>query len=233
MKKRNLVLEKFYIMKCYSYLLPNEKTSVEKLCMRFNVARELFYQIVDENKEVKKWYYTYLDFLDKNYEIYNLKLIDILLNESIVIGKLLKIDRDNYFEDLKQLAEKGYVEAIYNLATFDEKQEKSFYLDKYKKLYELNYYRSFNDYVKYLDYGKDALNIVKKSLLKGYYSHIRTYKEIFFMIHKFDDIFKLPELKSELMFIIGGLIDLIITDNLEVLYEYFYFRKITIKHFDF
>ena len=153
-------------MKCYSYLLPKEKTGVEKLCMRFNVARELFYQIVDENKEVKKWYYTYLYFLDKNYEIFNLKLVDILLIESIVTGKLLKIDRDNYFEDLKQLAEKGYVEAIYNLATFDEEHEKSFYLEKYKKLYELNYYRSFNDYVKYLDFGKDALNIIKKIYLK-------------------------------------------------------------------
>ena len=28
LKKRNLVLEKFYLMKCYSYLLPNEKTSM-------------------------------------------------------------------------------------------------------------------------------------------------------------------------------------------------------------
>ena len=233
LKKRNLVLEKFYLMKCYSYLLPIEKTSMEKLGMRFNVASELFYQIVDEHKKIKEWYYTFLDFLDKNYEIYNLKLVDILLIESIVTGKLLKIDRDTYLEVLTQLAEKGYVEAIYNLATFDENQEKSFYLEKYKKLYELNYYRSFSDYVKYLDYGKEALNIVKKSLLKGYYSHIRTYKEIFFMINKFEDIFKLPELKSELMFIIGGLIDLIITDNLEVLYEYFYFRKISIKHFNF
>ena len=53
------------------------------------------------------------------------------------------------------------------------------------------------------------------------------------MINKFEDIFQLPELKSELMFIIGGLIDFIITDNLEVLYEYFYFRKISIKHFNF
>ena len=113
-------------MKCYSFLLPNEKTSVDKLGMRFNVASELFYQIVDEHKKIKEWYYTFLDFLDKNYEIYNLKLVDILLIESIVTGKLLKIDRDTYLEVLTQLAEKGYVEAIYNLATFDEKQEKSF-----------------------------------------------------------------------------------------------------------
>ena len=28
LKKRNLVLEKFYLMKCYSYLLTNEKTSM-------------------------------------------------------------------------------------------------------------------------------------------------------------------------------------------------------------
>ena len=87
--------------------------------------------------------------------------------------------------------------------------------------------------MKYLDFGKDALNIIKKSLLKGYYSHIRSYKQIFFMINKFEDIFQLPELKSELMFIISGLIDFIITDNLEVLYEYFYFRKISLKHFNF
>ena len=233
LQKRNMILEKFYLMKCYSYLLPKEKTSAVKLGMRFDIAVELFYQIVDENKDIKKWYENYFDFLYKNYELYKLKKIDIIFIESVVTGKLLKLDRDGYLEVLKALEEKGYIEAIYNLATFDENHEKSFYLEKYKKLYELNYYRSFSDYVKYLDYGKEALNIVKKSLLKGYYSHIRSYKEIFFMINKFEDIFKLPELKSELMFIIGGLIDLIITDNLEVLYEFFYFRKISIKHFNF
>ena len=231
--KRNMVLEKFYLMKCYCYLLPKEKTNQEKLGMRFDIANELFYQLTTSEKKIKKWYNNYFNFLIDNYKLYHLKLNDIIFIECVVSTKLFKYDDEIYIAGLNKLQEINHLEAIYNLATLYENKEKSFYLEKYEKLYNMNYFRSFSDYVNYLDYGKDALNIVKKSMLNGYYSHIKSYKQIFFIINKFEDIIRSPELKSELMFIIGGLIDLIITDNLETLYEYFYFRKITIKHFDY
>ena len=232
-KKRNMILEKFYLMKCYGYLLPKEKTNQELLAKRFNIYFELHYQILNSENKMKKWYIDYFNFLIDNYKFYNLNIADIIFTQCVVGIKLLKSHNEIYFAGLKKLEDQKYPEAIYNLATYYADEEKSFYLEKYEKLYNMNYYRCFSDYMDYLDYGKDALNIVKKSLLNGYFSHIRKYKEIFFMIHNYEDIFKVPELKSELMFIIGGLIDLIITDNLESLYEYFYFRKITIKHFNF
>ena len=238
MEKRNFVLEKFYIMKCYSYLLPREKDNDTHLLVRIDVTNELYFQLVDEEENtVYDWVSEFFPFIYNNNEVYNLNKDDILLIEALIYYKLLKDpnnSKDYYFNhNLKILEEKGNPEGIYNLAVLSENKEKSFCLEKYEKLYKMNYYRSFNDYVKHLDYGKDALNIIKKSLLKGYYNHIRSYKDIFFMINKFEDIFKEPNLKSELMFIIGSLIDILITDDLEILNDYLYLRKITIKHFNF
>ena len=190
-----------------------------------------------KKKIVYKWLSEFISHTFKNNEIYKISKDDVLLIEAIIYNNFVKISGqlENIFNSyhLKYLEEKGNPEAIYNIANLIENKEKSFYLEKYEKLYKMNYYRSFSDYVKYLDYGKEALNIIKKSLIKGYYTHIKDYKDIFFVIHKFDDIFKVPELKSELMFIIGSMIDVIIADEIEILTEYFYLRKITIKHFNF
>ena len=53
------------------------------------------------------------------------------------------------------------------------------------------------------------------------------------MINEIDDIFKSPELKSEFIFILKGFIDNIIADNLDVMFDYIYIRKIAIKHYNF
>lgn len=52
------------------------------------------------------------------------------------------------------------------------------------------------------------------------------------MINNFENIFKSPKLKTELMFIFGCLIDAIIADELDVLLEFILMRKISIKHFN-
>ena len=235
-KKRNLVLEKFYLMKCYTYLVPIEKDNTTNLYMRIDVPGELFIQMVDENNKLCKWCNEFLQFLYENHKVYNLSEQDVLLVDWVVFTKLLGQTVDFYSDSIQELEELNNPEALYNIATMgdDEKHEKSYYIQKFEKLYKMNYYRSFNDYVKYLDYGKDTLNIIKKSLVKGYFNHIKTYQEIFFMINtNLEEIFKVPELKSEIKFIISGLIDSLIVEDLDVLHNYIYLRKISIKHFNF
>ena len=97
----------------------------------------------------------------------------------------------------------------------------------------MNYYRSFSDYGKVLDYWRNSLIIVKKSILNGYYYHIKAFMEIFFMSNEFENIYKIPELKTEMMFIFTCLIDNIIADEIEIFMKFVFNRKIFVKHFNF
>ena len=122
---------------------------------------------------------------------------------------------------------------MHELTILYKNKEKSFYLKYFKKLYKMKYYRSFSDYGEVLDYGKDSLNIVKKSILNGYYYHIKTYAEIFFMSNNFENIFKVPELRKEMMFIFNVIFDNIIADEIDIFMRFIFNRKISIKYFNF
>ena len=232
-EKRNFVLEKFYIMKCFTYLTDRERIDNFYLCGRFNIEGELVNNIKNKStKKLFKWFSEYFIFLSKNQEIYNISNDEIILVEN-VIGYVFKYHSLKYFvNNLTKLEEKGHPVAIYNLGLYN-KQERPYYAKIHEKLYNLNYYRSFSNYAIFLGYGRDALNIIRKSLTNGYFLHIKIYKEIFFMINEFEDIFKSPQLKQELLFIFSSLMDAIIADELDLLLEFIYMRKIMIKHFNF
>ena len=234
LKKRNNVLEKFYIMKCYTYLTIREKNENFLLGGRFDIYQELRFNLYSEKKkEYFSWYSKYFEFLYQNYELYNLNKDDIMLVEAIMDYRAFWRDTTCFLPNLYNLEEKGNPEAIYNLCIFNKNQDNSYYIKRWEKLYKMNYYRSFDSYANVLDYSIESLNIVKKSLLKGYYYHIKKYKEIFIMINNFEDIFKSAKLRADLMFIFGCLIDAIIVDELEVFLEFILMRKISIKHFNF
>ena len=226
-KKRNFVLEKFYILKCYSYLTSIEKNTL--LYSRFDISTELSVQLKDEKAKFYKWYSEFMKFLFKNNKIYNINKDDIFLID-VVINLNFSYDI-YYFNDkkLKKLADDDHPEVIYNLASV-KVVDKKLYLEKLK---EMNYYKSACDYAKIMDNGKEALLFVKKSLMNGYYSYIKCYMEIFFKINEFEEIFKQPILKSELQFIFGCMIDAIIADEIEIFIYYINIRKISIKHFNF
>ena len=232
-QKRNFVLEKFYIMKCYAYLTFREKEGFEFLYQRFDVEGELIGQMVSKEENFLDWYYKFFQFIYDNNEVYNLKKEEILFIEAVLKIKLAKSQNEYYFVNLKNLADIGNPEAMYQLSIIYGYKGKEFILKYLKKLYKMDYYRSFADYAKMLDYGKESLNIVKKSILNGYYYHIKIYMEIFFMINELDSIFKEPELRKELLFIINVLIDNIIADEIDLLARFLFNRKIFINHFNF
>ena len=233
LKKRNCVLEKFYIMKCYAYLTSREKKLFFLLGGRFDIIQELDLNVYSkETKDYFTWFEKYFEFLYQNYEIYNLNKDDILLIEAIMDYKAYWRKETCFTSNLSKLEQKDNPEAIYHLCIFNPEKTVTFYVQNWERLYKMNYYRAFESYADFLDYGEKSLNLVKTSLLKGYYYHIKKYKEIFIMINNFENIFKSPKLKTELMFIFGCLIDAIIADELDVLLEFILMRKISIKHFN-
>jgi hypothetical protein len=130
-----------------------------------------------------------------------------------------------------KLSDNNNPHAMYNLASYYSKDKT--YSQYYKQLYEMNYYRSFLDYAKELPYEKETLNILKKSIENGYYNHISNYFRIFLMINEIEDITKSPTVKAEFIIVLNYLIDAIIIDEIEILFDYIYMRKILIKHFNF
>ena len=86
-RKRNFVLEKFYIMKCFAYLTKREKDSY--LYSRFNIGGELEYQLFDENGNTHERYSELIKFLFKKY---NINIEDIILIDSIMNKKFFKRD---------------------------------------------------------------------------------------------------------------------------------------------
>ena len=223
-RKRNLVLEKFYILKCYAYLTPREKDSY--LYSRFDIYKELSCQLKNSNDKKDEWFKKLIRFLYKNYKLYNINRDDVMLIEEIINKKF-------YFQrfgwKIEKLADNGHPEAMYNLSVLGEFKGKKYF----KELYQINYYRSFSDFPYSFDSEIQTLDIVKKSILNGYYSHIKYYIQIFTKINDLEDIFKLDQLKSELMFIFGCMIDAIIADEIEIFINYIYMRKISIKYYKF
>ena len=232
-EKRNHVLELFYIMKCFTYLTPDEKD--EYLFQRFNIKSEVETLLLNDDNRFYEWYSQYIDFLNENYEIYNLNKDDIDLIECIIYyyfeedNEESRIYMNNKMSSL--INNKNNPEAIYNAITYFG-YEKDLKLDYYKILYDMNYYRSYSDYADLLSSKKEGLNILKESISKGYYSHINCYIGLY-MNDELNEIFKSHSVKSDFIFILKCLLDNIIVDKIKNLFEFVYMRKILIKHFNF
>ena len=231
-KQRYHVLEKFYIMKCFAYLTHEEKTN--QLFKRFYLGPEIKTLLMDNKNIFYKWYTMFFEFLKSNYCYYDIKKDDVVLIESIIYYWFEKKtdDRTNDMDrQLINLAKNGNPNAMYNLVTY-YKEEKDFFL-YFEKLEQMNYYRSFADYSKELPYEENTIIILRKSIANGYYNHIKYYFRAFMMINNIEDIIKSPSLKDELKFILNYLLDAIILDDIEFLFDYIYLRNVLIKHYDF
>jgi hypothetical protein len=78
-----------------------------------------------------------------------------------------------------------------------------------------------------------TLTMLKKSISNGYIEHIKEYFKIFMINNEIEDIIKSPTLKSELIFIINYILDNIILDRIDFLFDLIYMRNILIKHYNF
>ena len=230
--ERNHVLEKFYIMKCFSYLPSLEKKY--ELFGRFDIISETRILLMNEKRIFYDWYLKFFEFLKSNYSYYNIKKDDVILIESVIYYWFQKKEESktqNMDDQIDQLAKKGNPHAMYNLATFYSEQGK--FSEYFEKLYKMNCYRYFNEYAKKLSDKKEALTILKKSIYFGYLNHIKDYYEIFLEMYEIEDIIKSPALKSELMVIMNSFIEYAIMDQMSFIFDFIYIRNILIQHYNF
>ena len=242
--KRNRVLEKFYLFKCYSFLRYPIIDREQSLLNRFNIpyVTHTHFKEEDEDFEI---FHRYITFLKTNYKLYNINPDDLIIIESVIEYKLnFEIeaqDRDNCINNLKNLVKKFNLEALYKLTCFemdnnDEETEKRFNF-----LFNKEYYRSYIDYALYLNkknnYKKalEILNIAKK---KGMVSAGLLYYDIFldnvdFSVFINESINSPFSYDNELFNLFQILIDDILTESVYSFFEFIFLRKIFVKHYGF
>jgi hypothetical protein len=190
----------------------------------------LFY----EDRELKK-FDKFIKHLNKYNNYYKIKIDDLLLVEAMISFQFKNnhLDKAKALEILKNLISKENLEAIYKTGIIILKDGV-----QVEKLFEIlenkNYYRSFCDYAIYLYQvkkdNKKALKILQKAILNGVLRANYLFYDIFLNSIDFSKIEINKEFKDSLLFIFNLLINDISTDGLYSYFEYFYLRKLCIKH---
>ena len=155
--KRNKILEKFYLFKCYSYLPKYLLERYSFLLNRFNVPLEVAINIYHEDNNLNK-FDKLIKHLYKYINYYKIKKEDLLLIESSMLFEYKNTisDKVKSFELLRDLIKKNNLEAIYKLGLFILKggDNPTKFFDM---LEQINYYRSFCDYAIFLYQEKKRL----------------------------------------------------------------------------
>ena len=232
---RNTVLEKYYLYKSCAYLTTQELNGDYFLKKRFNVVNEMVvhFNIEDPNTKLFDKFFKHLK---KNYNIYNLKLDDLTLIQS-VIKYIITEEEDEKVKSKRHLINlslKNNIEATYKLVSLNEDNLKN--IKQMEFLYENKYYRSYLDYALYLNNNGDkikAMNVLKTAIKQGYYYFSLHYFDIFFEVNDFEDIMKSSKNKNEFLFIIGCMIDNLIADGIYSFFEFIYISHVCTKHFNF
>ena len=232
--KRDKILEKYYLFKCYAHLSKNQMEKYSMLFNRFNIPSEVNMHFFYEDKDLKK-FDKLIKHLTKYINYYKIKKDDLLLLESVLNFefKTNPTDKANALTTLKDLINNDNLEAIYKTGILilkdGDKAEKFF-----ETLEQRNYYRSFCDYAIYLyQVKKDikkALKVLDKAVKNGVIRANYLYYDIFLSNMDFSKIEINEEFKNNIFFLLNLLINDIVTDGVYSYFEYFYLRKLCIKH---
>ena len=133
LEKRSHVLEKFYIMKRFTYLTSFEKYN--RLFRRFEIGKEIGSLLMNKNNIFYSWYIRYFDFLMENYSYYNINKDDIILIEVVTYYFFEKKESNKTLimdNKIIDLIKKTNPHAMYNLASFYDTED-------YSKIYEQLY----------------------------------------------------------------------------------------------
>ena len=234
--KRNRILEKYYLYKCYSYLPKHQIEGYSQLLNRFNVSLEVKMNVYYEDKFLTK-FDKLINHLKKYNNYYKINEDDLTLVAGFIRYEYKDNanDKTEALDLLKPLICKTNLEVIYKLAIILLNDE-----DKCEILFEIlqgkNYYRSFCDYAIYLfKIKKDtqkALKILKTALSNGQLRANYLYYDIFLNNIDFSKIDINKEFKIDILFLFELLINDIVTDGIYSYFEFFYLRKLCIKHWN-
>ena len=201
--KRNKILEKYYLFKCYSYLPKYLLERYSFLLNRFNIPLEIAMNFFHEDNNLSK-FDKLIKHLYKHINYYKIKKEDLLLIESSILFEFKNTinDKVKSFELLRDLIKQNNLEAIYKLGLFilkgGDDPSKFFYM-----LEQKDYYRCFCDYAIYLyqekkDF-KEALKLLKKASENGIFRANYLYYDIFLNCFDFSKIVINEEFKKNLI----------------------------------
>ena len=232
LKKRNKILERFYLFKSFAHLSKQEYEEVTYPLNRFQILYDFrLYKYFEDNDLIK--FTLLIDHLMKYYDYYQIKLDDVILIKSFISFVIMN-DNNTSKTLLEPLIIKGNLEAIYQLALLSDDK------DKTKKLFEnlekSNYYRCYCDYAIFLsnemnDHQK-ALKILKIAISQGNIGAHFLYYSIFLDSIDFSTFPFSKNCVNDILFLFNLLINNICLDNAFSYYEFFYLRKLCIKHFN-
>jgi len=232
LKKRNKILEKFYLFKCLSHSSRQEYQTYALLFNRFNVMHEFRIYFNYEDPLLTK-FEKLIQHLKKYYKHYQINENDIILI-SAFIEAVVKADKDKGKKLLEPLISKMNLQATYQLALL--LSDKNLINKTFQFLESCNYYRCYCDYALFLfedmnDVPK-ALQILKEAISHGILRANYLYYDIFLNTVDFSKFKDNESFKSDLLFLFNILINCISLDEVFCFFEFFYLRKICIKHFN-
>ena len=238
--KRNRVLEKFYLFKCYSFLRFPQIEREEELCNRFDIPLETLIHFYEEDNNFTI-FERFIKFLNENYELYNINKEDLLLIEPIIVYKISKDEtkRQKSIKDLNDLSKNNNLEALYKLTCFTKNNNEEEKENIFKLLYNKKYYRSYIDYAIYLysnERYKESLDVLKIAKENGIIPAGYIYYDIYLETNDLSLIMKEAKISSifkecELYNLLELLIDDILNGKIYSFFEFIFLRKISIKHF--
>ena len=165
--KRNRVLEKFYLFKCFSFLRYQVFSRRRDLFHRYDIWLELSIHFDEEDDNGFTVFEKFIKFLNTNYKLYGINQKDISLIDSVINYSMNKNSqkREQALKQLVSLASEDNLEALYKLTCLDRTpNEISVKEGRFKLLFDKGYYRSFIEYALFLysqERFKEALNILK------------------------------------------------------------------------
>ena len=243
LKKRNRILEKYFLFKSMAFLTYQEIDRYLFLCNRFDIVMEIALQFDEEDSNLEI-FQKFMTFLKKYHKEFELELNEIIFIETIVYivfkGSKGYIDLlKNLTFNLKQeeCSQNLINEFHYKLACFELSDNKIEIAEQHFN-YVINkkYYLAYPDYALFLYQKKEepykALNILAEACENGIICANFLYYDIFLSLFDFNSMKNLTsKVKEDLKLMFDLLINDIVTEGVFSYFEIFFFRKICIKHF--
>ena len=233
LKKRNRVLEKFYLFKSFSLLSRQEFQGYSLVFNRFYILADVRLHFTYEDFLYLK-FEQFITHINKYHEHYNINPDDIILIKAFIYG-FIRGNKEQAIEILESLITKGNKQALYQIALMlNDKTQVS---NMFGFLEQCNYYRSYCDYALFLykemNNVEGALKLLKAAASNGIIRANYLYYDIFLSTVDFTKIKGNENFKKEILFLLNLLINDICLDQTFSYFEFFYLRKLCMKHFDY
>ena len=243
--KRIRIYEKFYIFKCFSFMRYPLIKRDQNLANRFDITYETIIHFEEEDKNFKI-FNEFIEFLNTYYKLYDINPKDLIIIEAVVNhllnDNINENEKKNSLQKLINISNEGNLEALYKLTclTQDKNKEEIETEKMFKLLIDKGYNRSYIDYALYLNKKKrykEALEVLKiarknKVIPAGFMYYDILLEEIDFSLLMNEAINSSFSKECELYNLIEILIDDILTESVYSYFEFIFFRKIIIKHYN-